>query len=35
MRILPSVGVASSHEYRNLTSLPQNEVIPSYLMPIP
>jgi len=30
MRILHSVGLASSHEYRDLKSPPQNEVILSY-----
>jgi len=35
MQILPAVGVASSHQYRDLKSLPQNEVAPNYLMSIP
>jgi len=35
MRILHSVGVASSHECCDLKSPPQNEFITSYLRAIP
>ena len=34
MRILDSAGVTSCHEYSELKSRSQNQVVPSYLMAI-